>query len=194
MLSKADQNETTPLRDWSPFQVLPRRKLPQRSRSIQNPEGIADRLRAAAFAEVQARDAFLWAAERFTNEAPAGLCEAWRFLAQEEHKHLNWLLDRLSVLGFGVGDRAVSDHLWVSLVCTRSAKEFSQYMANAEERGRLAGEKFYTDLELIDPISAAIFKQIALEERAHVELALKHYPEILLSGASKPAGAASSLI
>ena len=70
-------------------------------------------------------------------------------------------------------------------------------MAGAEERGRLAGEKFYTDLEPIDPITAGIFKQIAFEERSHVELALKHYPdlrEILLARTAKPLNATSSRI
>ena len=34
-------------------------------RSIDSLEGVGDRLRAAAFAEIQARDAFLWAPEHY---------------------------------------------------------------------------------------------------------------------------------
>ena len=69
--------------DWSPFQVAdpqsPLRPLP----SVQ---GIGDRLRCAAFAEVQAAAAFRWAVERFADVAPV-VKEAWLVLAREEDKH-----------------------------------------------------------------------------------------------------------
>jgi hypothetical protein len=49
-------------------------------------------------------------------------------------------------------------------------------MAGAEERGRRAGERFFESLKTIDPKTAQIFGQIALEERSHIALAYKFYP------------------
>jgi uncharacterized ferritin-like protein (DUF455 family) len=131
---------------------------------------VADRLRAAAFAEVQARDAFLWAAATFT-DAPSSLITAWRGLALAEGRHLEWLLRRLRDLGFSPQDRGVSDQLWHSLVQCQTAEEFSMYMASAEERGRRAGERFHAQLQERDPISAEIFRKIAEEEVEHIRLA-----------------------
>ena len=51
-----------PTPEWTGFQVLPRGELAPGPRAITSREGIADRLRAAAFAEIQAREAFAWAA------------------------------------------------------------------------------------------------------------------------------------
>ena len=56
---------------WGRFLVVAPGERPARMRSIVSPEGIADRLRSAAMAEIQARDAFLDAAERFEHEAPS---------------------------------------------------------------------------------------------------------------------------
>jgi hypothetical protein len=55
----------TPARDWAPFLIGPSGTRPEAPRSIQTLQGVGDRLRAAAFADIQARDAFLWAAETF---------------------------------------------------------------------------------------------------------------------------------
>ena len=60
---------------------------------------------------------------------------------------------------------------------TKSAKEFSLFMASAEERGRRAGERFKEQLALVDPRSSLIFGRIALEEVAHIELAMAYFPE-----------------
>ncbi len=140
------------------------------ARSIESPFGVGDRLRAAAFAEAQAKEAFLWAAEHFVS-APADLRESWRRLAREEEKHLGWLLDRMQAIGAEVAGRAVSDKLWHSLVSRESAEEFARYMAGAEDWGREAGEKFCGQLEHIDPESAALFARIAKEELGHIAIA-----------------------
>lgn len=134
-----------------------------------------DRLRAAAFAEIQACEAFLWAASRFA-DAPEGLRTAWRELAAAEDKHMGWLLARMVELGLSVTERPVSDHLWDSFMGCTDAATFAHYMANAEERGRLAGERFYLALEKRDPVTARIFKDIAVEELEHIRLAHRHFP------------------
>lgn len=138
-------------------------------------EGVGDRLRAAAFAEIQAREAFLWGASHF-EDAPASLKTAWRGLALAEDRHLGWLLKRMQELGIGVTDRRVSDQLWVSLVSSQNAKEFAYYMASAEERGRRAGERFHQELLKKDPVTAEIFGKIAEEEVEHIALAEKYFP------------------
>ena len=160
--------------DWQPFEIAPPGSSPQSSRSIDSSEGVGDRLRAAAFAEIQARDAFRWAAGKF-EDAPPALREAWLSLAVEEEKHMNWLLTRMTELGLDVKARKVSDHLWHSLVSCKTAREFAIYMANAEERGRQAGERFCQSLITKDPVTAQIFGKIAQEEVAHIQLASRFF-------------------
>jgi hypothetical protein len=70
----------------------------------------------------------------------------------------------------------VSDVLWRSLTRCSSAREFCLYMAGAEERGRRAGERFGERLAAVDPETARVFAQIALEERAHIALANQFFP------------------
>ncbi|MBL7714104.1 MAG: DUF455 family protein [Bdellovibrionales bacterium] len=163
-------------RDWSPFRILPNGERPAAPRPMQTHDGIVDRLRAAAFAEIQAREAFLWAAERFT-DAPAELRDAWIRLAREEEKHLGWLLSRMRDLGHSPDEVGVSDQLWHSFMKCETAKQFSIYMATAEERGRRAGERFGQGLAGVDPVSAKIFETIAIEEVGHIRLAQKFFPE-----------------
>lgn len=161
--------------NWEPFVLVPSGKRPDATRSIQTREGVTDRIRAAAFAEIQAREAFLWAADRF-DDAPQSLKRAWRALAQAEDRHLNWLLTRLADLGSDVKDRRVSDFLWESLIGCTSAREFAHFMANAEERGRQAGVRFHQALFATDPVTAEIFRKIAEEEVAHIALATQYFP------------------
>jgi uncharacterized ferritin-like protein (DUF455 family) len=167
--------------DWGDFLLAPPDLRSDPPRSLDTFEGVGDRLRAAAFAEIQAREAFLWAAEEFT-DAPAELRGAWRVLAQSEQKHLDWLLARMEELGIGIRERRVSDHLWRSLVSCKTAREFALYMASAEERGRRAGVRFHEALLQKDPVTANIFGKIAEEEIAHIELARSHYPDAGIGG------------
>lgn len=166
--------------NWTPFSVCATGEKPHAPRSMASILGIIDRLRTAAFAEIQAREAFTWAAGHFRASAPEGLCEEWIFLAREENKHLGWLLDRLEELGSTLGEsansRKVSDHLWHSFQRCQTAQEFAQFMCNAEKRGQVAGEKFFTALEKIDEKTALIFKKIAEEEATHVALVERYFP------------------
>jgi uncharacterized ferritin-like protein (DUF455 family) len=163
-------------RDWQPFELAPPGAHADAPRSIQSLDGIGDRLRAAAFAEIQAREAFLWAAERFA-DVEQDLKEAWRRLAASEQRHLDWLLNRMKELGISVQGRKVSDHLWHSLVSCQNAREFAVYMAGAEDRGRKAGERFHQTLVGSDPTTAEIFRKIAEEEIAHIALAKRFFPD-----------------
>jgi uncharacterized ferritin-like protein (DUF455 family) len=158
--------------DWHPFWVV--ESAQEAPRPLLTPEGIGDRLRAAAFAEIQAEAAFLWAARTY-DDAEASLKKAWESLAAEERKHLDWLLDRMSALGIRPEERPVSDVLWRSLTRCASARDFCLYMAGAEERGRRAGERFGERLAAVDAVTARIFAQIALEERAHIALANRFF-------------------
>ena len=158
--------------NWEPFHCAPR----SAPRSINTLEGVGDRLRAAAFAEIQAREAFLWAAETY-REAPEALRGAWKTLAAAEDRHLGWLLSRMAELGVPIGERGVSDELWHSLVSCKSARDLARFMASAEERGRRAGERFHQALLERDPTTARIFGRIAEEEVAHIELAQRFFPQ-----------------
>ncbi len=162
--------------DWTPFTLVPQGDLTPITRDMKSIEGRGDRLRVAAFAEMQAREAFLGAATRYT-DAPEELRDAWRRLAREEDKHLGWLLKRMQELGQDPAARGVSDALWRSFKHCETAKDFALFMAAAEERGRVAGERFAAALQATDPETARIFGQIALEERAHIELARRFFPE-----------------
>ena len=53
--------------DWSPFVVCAPEEYAPPTRGIGSAEGIADRLRTAAFAERQAFAAFTWAADTVTD-------------------------------------------------------------------------------------------------------------------------------
>lgn len=161
--------------DWAQFELAAPGAHADAPRSIHSRDGVGDRLRAAAFAEVQARDAFQWAAERF-DEAEPRLREAWRRLADSEQKHLDWLLGRMRELDVPISGRKVSDHLWHSLMSCTEAKQFAVSMADAEERGRKAGERFYQTLVATDPVTAEIFRKIAEEEVGHIALAKKFFP------------------
>jgi len=161
--------------DWSPFDVLPPGVRPGPSRGIGTAAGVGDRLRSAAFAELQAQTAFTWAAERWP-DSPEPLRKAWLRLAAEEAKHLGWLLGRMAELGVSVTERSVSAHLWESFVDCSSARQFTERMAGAEERGQAAGERFASRLAGVDPVSAALFEKVAREEAGHVALAKRFLP------------------
>jgi hypothetical protein len=159
---------------WEPFSVAPSGEKGDIPRALTTIDGVGDRLRSAAFAEIQARDAFLWAAEHYEDAAPE-LKKAWVDLAAEENKHLNWLLNRMAELKLEIHGRRVSDQLWLSLTTCPSARDFALYMASAEERGRKAGVRFHEALLATDPVSAQIFGKIAEEEVAHIQLAQKFF-------------------
>ncbi len=155
--------------DWSPFLVCAPGETPPGARGIGTPEGLGDRLRTAAFAERQAREAFRWAAETLT-DAPPEVRDGWRRLADEEGRHLDMILSRMSQLGVRPEERPVSDALWRSLEGCRTAREFAARMKTAEERGKAAEESFRRRLAGTDPATAALFGAIADDEAAHIAL------------------------
>ena len=161
--------------NWEPFHVVPHGMKADAPRSLDTFEGVADRLRSAAFAEIQAREAFLWASTHF-EEVSEDLKKAWVMLARAEQRHLEWLLNRMKELEIDIAGRRVSDQLWTSLISCKTAREFALYMASAEERGRVAGVRFQQALAKTDPRTAEIFGKIAEEEISHIALAEKYFP------------------
>lgn len=149
--------------DWSPFRLCPPGRRPPAPRSLGTKEGVGDRLRTAAFAELQAREAFLWAARTWD-------VAEWRRVAAEEDKHLGWLLARMRQLGVDPAERPVSDALWRSLTGCAGLKDFAAYMYTAEERGRAAEVSFSRSLAVSDPVTARLFEAIAAEEEGHLAL------------------------
>ena len=172
-------------RDWSPFDIVSAGERLPDTRPIESLEGMGDRLRTAAFAELQAREAFLWAADRFT-DGPSGLCDAWRKLAAEEQKHMDWLMVRMKELGTDIRERKVSDMLWKSLITCTTARDFTAFIATAEERGRKAGVRFRQAMAKADLVTAKIFGKIAEEEVSHIEIATSFFgPEVLARAGSQ---------
>lgn len=156
-----------PMRDWSPFRAAqPDEKVPG-PRKIGSTNGVGDRLRVAAFAELQAREGFRWALDNIL-DAPQHLKEQWKHMIDEEDRHYNWLLGRMQELKIDPAERPVSDSLWRSVVKTRNANEFVYIMADAEELGKDAEQHFVTQLRERDPQTAEVFARIAAEEEHHI--------------------------
>ena len=140
-------------------------------RPLSSPEGVADRLRVVAFAELQARDAFQWGAERFLGEAPDAWVESWKSFSLVEDRHAQMLLDRMQALGIDPGARVVSDKLSHLCRATDKPLDFLFILSSAEERGMEAGFILGKEMQAFDATSAAIFQQIAEEEVEHVRMA-----------------------
>jgi uncharacterized ferritin-like protein (DUF455 family) len=155
--------------NWEPFFVCEPDEYPPAPRGINAPEGLGDRLRVAAFAEMQAREAFRWAADTLL-DADDELRSAWRRIAEDENRHLQMLLGRMAELAVRPDARPVSDRLWRSLRACKNTRDFLVYMRAAEERGRAAEESFRRQLVDRDPVTSAIFGRIADDEAEHIEL------------------------
>lgn len=155
--------------NWEPFFVCDPDQYPPAPRGVNTPEGLGDRMRTAAFAELQAREAFLWAVDTRI-DATEELRAAWRRIAGDEDRHLKMLLGRMAELGVRPDERPVSDRLWRSLRACKTAREFVAYMKTAEERGRAAEESFRRQFADRDPVTAAIFGKIADDEAEHIAL------------------------
>lgn len=156
--------------NWEPFFVCGPDEFAAAPRGINTPEGLGDRMRIAAFAELQAREAFRWAADTLL-DADDTVRAAWRRIASDEDRHLKLLLGRMAELGVRPEERAVSDRLWRSLRACKNTHDFAVYMRTAEERGRAAEESFRKQFASRDPVTAAIFGKIADDEAEHIALA-----------------------
>lgn len=160
---------------WRPFRVCDALERPPAPRALATPDGVGDRLRTAAFAELQAREAFAWAAAGYADASEELGC-AWRGLAEAEHRHLLMILARMRTLGVALDERPVSDALWRSLTSCPDAPSFARWMRTAEERGRVAEERFAERLAQSDPETARVFAEIAREEAAHLVIADRWFP------------------
>lgn len=160
--------------DPQPFRPCAPGERPPGPRGLDTVEGVGDRMRTAAFAELQAVHAFGWAADRYA-DAPPGLADAWRAQVADERRHLGMILDRMTELGVDPAERPVSLALWRRLETCPDARNFCLLIASAEERGRLGGLALVEALAERDPVTAAVFRTIAREEEAHVTLAAEHF-------------------
>jgi uncharacterized ferritin-like protein (DUF455 family) len=141
---------------------------------MDTPAGLGDRMRTAAFAELQAIAAFSWAADHF-QDVPPTLRDDWAAQVADESRHYQMICLRMEELGFEITERPVSTALWESLKGCTSGQEFCVKIAAAEERGRQAGVRLARHLEKSDPDTAAIFREIAADEVAHVALASTYF-------------------
>lgn len=157
--------------DWTPYKT----GIPGKIRPMNTPEGLGDRIRVAAFAERQAYYAFTQAAKIFADEVPEDLIKAWNQIALEEAKHEKWLLKRLEELNIDVAEVPVSLGLYNSFIGCQSARDFTHYISDSEEKGRIAGVKFAEFLKVTDPVTSKIFTDIADEEVFHISLAKKYF-------------------
>jgi uncharacterized ferritin-like protein (DUF455 family) len=160
--------------DFRPFILCAPGERPPKPRRLGTAAGLADRMRTAAFAEMQAVTAFQWAAAEFT-DVPEALRRDWLRQVPEEQKHHEMIVARMAELGFALDERPVSRGLWDSLTACTSGAEFCVKIARAEERGRRAGIQLVAALAADDPVTAAIFQEIADDEVAHVALAATYY-------------------
>jgi len=160
--------------ETAPFKILPDGQKPPRPRGMNTPEGLADRMRTAAFAEKQAIHAFRWACGHF-QDVPEALREAWIALIPEEEKHYRLIVERMAELGFALDERPVTLNLWRALEASETGRDFCIGIARAEERGRQAGLKLSEFLAESDPATAAVFREIVADEVAHVALAETFY-------------------
>lgn len=162
---------STDLLNWTPYTI----GVPGKIRPMNTPEGLSDRIRVAAFAERQAYYAFTQAITIFAGEAPRDLILAWHKIAEEESKHEKWLLKRMEELDFNIAEVPVSLGLYNSFVNCKSVKEFTHYISDSEEKGRIAGIKFAEFLKITDPKTSKIFSDIAAEEVFHISLAAQYF-------------------
>jgi len=156
--------------DFRPFVICAPGERPGKPRALGTREGVGDRMRTAAFAELQAIQAFGWAAEHF-QDAPEGLRASWRAQVADETRHYEMIARRMEELDLPLTGRPVSTALWSSLMECATGRDFCIRIAAAEERGRQAGVKLMKHLEKTDPETAAVFAEIAADEVAHVALA-----------------------
>ncbi|MGE3261700.1 MAG: DUF455 family protein [Bacteriovoracia bacterium] len=153
---------------WQPFRLAEKGDA---IRAMQSAEGVADRLRLVAFAELQARDAFRSGAARFEGKIAEELRQTWLRFAEVEDRHAQMLLARMAELGVDPGARAVSDKL--TRLCEKATDPivFLFLLSSAEERGMEQGKILGDQMLAVDAASAKIFIQIAEEEVEHVQMA-----------------------
>ena len=165
-MSKILAKDVTVKNAWKPFSVS---NKPDRLRSINTIEGVIDRLRLVSFAEIQAREAFLWAAKTFF-ETPTEWREQWKKIAADENRHSQLLMDRLFELGGKIEDRLVSTFIYTQCIKAMDPILFTFIISSSEERGMENGLLMSTQMAQVDQKSAEIFALIAEEEKTHIQI------------------------
>ena len=159
---------------WEPFVLAtPKQKAPFPD-PISHPEGLGDRLRIAAFAELQAARAFSWAAEHFSDVSEA-VVAGWQRQIPEEKLHFRLIMERMNNLGVHPQQKPVSAQLSENLYTCATGRDFAITIATAEHKGRLAALKMASFLEHRDPITAQVFLRIAHDEIAHIQLVTDNF-------------------
>ncbi|MBN2526782.1 MAG: ferritin-like domain-containing protein [Deltaproteobacteria bacterium] len=159
---------------WEPFVLAPPDHKAPFPQPMSHRDGLGDRLRIAAFAELQAVRAFGWASEHFT-DVPATIIEGWQRQIPEEKLHFRLIVERMIRLGILPQKKTVSANLSETLYSCQSGKDFAIQIATAEHKGRLAALKMADYLQHRDPVTAQVFLRIARDEVAHVQLVMDHF-------------------
>jgi uncharacterized ferritin-like protein (DUF455 family) len=159
---------------WEPFVLSsPEQKLPF-PQPMSHRDGLGDRLRIAAFAELQAVRAFGWASEHF-KDVPISLIEGWERQIPEEKLHFRLIMERMSNLGVRPEKKPVSAKLSETLFTCETGEKFAIEIATAEHKGRLAALKMADYLQDRDPVTTRVFLRIARDEMSHVQLVMDHF-------------------
>lgn len=159
---------------WEPFVLAPPDEKAPFPKPMSHREGLGDRLRIAAFAELQAVRAFGWATENFADVSPK-VIEGWQLQIPEEKFHFRLIMERMAHLGVHAHQKPVSASLSESLYACQTGREFAVKIATAEHKGRLAALKMAAYLENRDPVTAQVFLRIAHDELAHVQLVIDNF-------------------
>jgi uncharacterized ferritin-like protein (DUF455 family) len=159
---------------WEPFVLIPPGQKSPVPQSMSHRDGLGDRLRIAAFAELQAVRAFSWAAEHFT-DVPPSLRDGWERQIPEEKLHFRLIVERMNNLGVRPEQKAVSAQLSEKLYASESAEQFAIEIATAEHKGRLAALRMAEYLKNRDSVTAAVFHRIASDEVSHIQLVMDHF-------------------
>ena len=102
-------------------------------------------------------------------------------VADDESRHLGWLLQRLAELGHAYGDLPAHDLLWEGAAASTAdvTARLAVVPMSQEARGLDAGPRLADRLNgMGDPRSARIVKRIAAEERAHVAVGVAWFKRV----------------
>jgi len=132
--------------------------------------------------ELQAAELFAWAMLTFV-EAPRALRLGWLKLALDEARHMRLYETEIVRLGHRFGDFPVRDWFWERVPACESAASFLTLVGLGLEGGNLDhGARFAGMLEEAgDHAAAAVERQVAAEEVAHVRFAVRWLRELGVS-------------
>lgn len=165
-----------PMRPILP-KLVPMREVPKPADS--GLPSNAHLLHNLAHVELNAVDLAWDTVARFaSNGMPREFYEDFARVADDESRHLGWCLMRLEELGWKYGDMASHDGLWESADVTKQDVQARLAVVPMvqEARGLDAGPRLASRLVgLGDNRSAEIVRQIALEEKKHVQVGVRWF-------------------